>query len=99
TRPLGSPLPELPSLQTEGTFGKLLRTVQPRLRDALTKAQNAAREHYTVALPDSEGEGQEKRYVTRLDVVLKSDPFEPASAATLKLLQTWLREEMPHTSL
>jgi putative drug exporter of the RND superfamily len=99
TRPLGSPLPELPGLQTEGTFGKLLRTVQPRLRDALSKAQNAAREHYTVALPASEGEDQGKRYVTRLDVVLKSDPFEPASAATLKLLQTWLREEMPHTSL
>jgi RND superfamily putative drug exporter len=92
TRPLGSPLPELPRLQTEGPIGKLLRTVQPRLVDALGKAQKAAREHYTATLPDG-------RFVARLDVVLKSDPFEPASAATLKLLQLWLREEMPHTSM
>jgi RND superfamily putative drug exporter len=92
TRPLGSPLPELPSLKTEGPFGKLLRTVQPRLRVALRKAQDAAREHYTAGLPGG-------RHVTRLDVVLKSDPFDPASAATLKLLQTWLSDELPFSSL
>jgi RND superfamily putative drug exporter len=32
-------------------------------------------------------------------VVLKSDPFDLASGATLQMLQTWLREEMPHTSM
>jgi putative drug exporter of the RND superfamily len=69
------------------------------LRDALKKAELAARDHYTVELPTSEEDGQPKRFVTRLDVVLKSDPFDAASAATLKLLQTWLREEMPRSSM
>src|SRR5438270_1207164 len=29
------------------------------------------------------------RYVARLDVVLKSDPFAPASVGTLELVETW----------
>jgi RND superfamily putative drug exporter len=41
------------------------------------------------------GEGSTPRYVTRLDVVPYTDPFDPASAETLELLQLWLREELP----
>src|SRR5207247_178983 len=37
-----------------------------------------------------------KKYVTRLDLVLKTDPFEAASAATLQLIKTWLTYEL-HT--
>jgi RND superfamily putative drug exporter len=35
------------------------------------------------------------RFVTRLDVVLRSDPFDPASKETLNLIQIWLDHELP----
>ncbi|MGI8757616.1 MAG: MMPL family transporter, partial [Acidimicrobiales bacterium] len=34
-------------------------------------------------------------YVTRLDVVLKSDPFDAASIQTLTEIETWLRTQSP----
>jgi RND superfamily putative drug exporter len=40
-----------------------------------------------------------RRYVTRLDVVFSTDPFDAASIATMKRIQTWLREVLPHASL
>src|SRR5262249_34838208 len=36
---------------------------------------------------------------TRLDVVLHSDPFDARSIATLELIQTYLREELPRNPL
>jgi RND superfamily putative drug exporter len=35
------------------------------------------------------------RFVTRLDVVLRSDPFDQASKETLNLIQIWLDHELP----
>jgi RND superfamily putative drug exporter len=35
------------------------------------------------------------RFVTRLDVVLHSDPFDQASKETLNLIQIWLEHELP----
>ncbi len=35
------------------------------------------------------------RFVTRLDVVLHSDPFDQASKETLNLIQIWLDHELP----
>jgi RND superfamily putative drug exporter len=40
-------------------------------------------------------EEEAPRYVTRLDVVLHSDPFDPRSVATLEMIQLWLRERFP----
>jgi RND superfamily putative drug exporter len=37
------------------------------------------------------------RFVTRLDVVCRSDPFDPESKHTLGLIQTWLERELPPT--
>src|SRR5713101_554429 len=37
------------------------------------------------------------RFVTRLDVVCRSDPFDPDSKHTLGLIQTWLERELPPT--
>jgi putative drug exporter of the RND superfamily len=37
------------------------------------------------------------RFVTRLDVVCRSDPFDPESKNTLGLIQTWLERELPPT--
>src|SRR5262249_44462610 len=74
-------------------FGSLLRSVQDNFGGVLERSQRTAREFYVATLNDANG----PRHVTRLDVVLKSDPFEPASQATLDVLQTWLRTEMPRT--
>jgi RND superfamily putative drug exporter len=35
------------------------------------------------------------RFVTRLDVVCRSDPFDPESKTTLGLIQAWLERELP----
>jgi RND superfamily putative drug exporter len=35
------------------------------------------------------------RFVTRLDVVCRSDPFDPDSKTTLGLIQAWLERELP----
>src|SRR5262249_25076636 len=64
----------------------------------LEQARDAARKHYVAELPP-EAPGGPKRYATRLDVILRTDPFDAGSVATLKLLQTWLYEELPRTSL
>src|SRR5262249_56915959 len=57
----------------------------------------SAREHYLAKLPPADG-GAGSRHVTRLDVVLKTDPFDPRSLPTLDLIQTWLREELPRST-
>src|SRR5262249_2132805 len=46
-----------------------------------------------VYLSKVEDDGKPK-YVTRLDVVLKSEPFDPASAHTLMILQEWVNDGM-----
>jgi RND superfamily putative drug exporter len=42
-----------------------------------------------------EGAVQSSRFVTRLDVVPRTDPFDPQTIATLDLIQMWLREQLP----
>jgi RND superfamily putative drug exporter len=63
----------------------------------LDQAKKVARAYYTAELPP-DGSGA-PRHVTRLDIVLKTDPFDAASASTLKLVQTWLYEELPRSAL
>ena len=46
-------------------------------------------------LASSSSQGAGPRFVTRLDVVCRSDPFDPESKATLGLIQTWLERELP----
>jgi RND superfamily putative drug exporter len=101
TQPLGKPLVE----ETKKSNGmallfNLIETVQPKLLDGVFgAAKKAAGKHYLSQIPaepDSEGK---PRYVTRIDVILKSDPFDPASVATMKQIQSWLREELPRTTL
>jgi RND superfamily putative drug exporter len=36
-------------------------------------------------------------YVTRLDVVPRSDPFDPKTIPTLDVIQAWVKEELPKT--
>ena len=55
------------------------------------QADKAARDFYVSRMADED----KPQYVTRLDVVLKSDPFDPVSFQTLKIIQVWLRDELP----
>jgi RND superfamily putative drug exporter len=96
TRPLGQPLPEaVPAAARPGLLGRFCQAVRPGLDAALAKARDAARTHYVSTIPGPDG----PLSVTRLDVVMKSDPFAPASTATLQVIQTYLREELPRSVL
>jgi RND superfamily putative drug exporter len=99
TQPLGKRLAE-PEPQPTGTnlLGQLLEQLPGNLLGGMVEeARRAALKHYVAELPPA-GEGQGPRYVTRLDVILKTGPFDPASVATMGLVRTWLRDELPRTS-
>lgn len=81
TQPLGQPLELKPNAMLSGLF-KLTGKADPLA---------AATAHYVADKPGGEG----GRYVTRLDVVLRSDPFAGESVATLEMIEAWLNELLP----
>jgi len=87
TQPLGKPLLEpAPPLVSAGLVGQFLKAVQPGINSVLEQAKRAARDYYVAEIPGPSddlvaGQPASRRYVTRLDIVLKSDPFDAASAA------------------
>ncbi len=85
TQPLGTPLPWAD--ERKSLLGGLLKSLREQ-------TDRTVRDFYLAALP---GDGA-TRYVTRVDVVLRSDPFAPASAETLEVMQTWLRQELPRAA-
>jgi RND superfamily putative drug exporter len=93
TQPLGMPFIDLtPDLERDCFLTRLLVMIQPMLEDFRREMHAKAKDHYIAV--DSEG-----RSVTRLEVVLQSDPFESPSGETLGLIQTWLKCELPHFNL
>jgi putative drug exporter of the RND superfamily len=91
TQPLGEaarPAAEAPDPRTLP-----LRAVWHRVVQGLNdQVQRTARPFYLATVTPTDGP---PRYVARLDVVLRTDPFDPRSMTTLDELQYWLREEMP----
>jgi RND superfamily putative drug exporter len=86
TRPLGQPLApmvEAPPAKG-GLFAHLVSKVSANLED---RVQTATRAHYLAR----NGE----KHVTRLDVVLRTDPFDPRSAETLEVIQLWASDAVP----
>jgi RND superfamily putative drug exporter len=97
TQPLGTPLAEaspLSDADRRGPFQSMFRSVMQGFSDQLGRA---AREFYLARLPATPAGGR-PRCVTRLDVVLETDPFDPRSIPTLDLLQLWLRDELPRST-
>ncbi len=93
TQPLGMPLIDLtPNPERDCLVTRLLTMLEPFLEEFRDQVHSCAKEHYVSATPDGKS-------VTRLDVVLASDPFDAASAETLDLVQTWLRVELPRFPL
>ena len=71
----------------KGMFGGLKRDVG----QFLTQSSQAARDHYLSTAAHEDG----VNHVTRLDVVMKTDPFDVASSATLGDIEGWLTRELP----
>jgi RND superfamily putative drug exporter len=109
TQPLGSPLQfslfgfrfsdqvrdSLWNLKSENRKPKTGMNAWRSVMQGLTDQINhTASEFYVARLPGTKAEGP-LRFVTRLDVVLRSDPFDAESLQTLELIQLWLREELP----
>jgi RND superfamily putative drug exporter len=98
TQPLGQPLIE--PTPVEPPSGKpapaFVKNILAKMTHGVSDQVKAtARDFYVAKLP---GDEVPPRYVTRLDVVLHTDPFDPRSAETLELLQLWLREELPRSA-
>jgi RND superfamily putative drug exporter len=94
TRPLGKPIPELAPeapLQSTNRFSDLIRTAKNGLNGLASASFKKAATYYTARVDGLEG----AEYVTRLDVVLQSDPFSPESIATLEQIETWLKIQRP----
>jgi len=95
-QPLGSPFPDLTPLPDgDGFLHRLLVALQPTINAFLDELHTKSRQHYMAEIQDEQG----KKYVTRMNIVLKSDPFAPESAETLKTIETWLHQEMPALTL
>src|SRR5262249_22471105 len=94
TQPLGRPLATPatnPVTQPKDPLDNLLRTAEKNLGGLFGASLTKAREHYATRIPTDGG----IEYVTRLEVVLASDPFDRASMQTLTEIETWLRTQMP----
>ncbi len=92
-QPVGLPWMEVhPQPQGKGVFHQVLVLLQPMLQSWHDEVIVEARAHYVAQITRDDAAGKPQTvYVTRVDVILKTDPFDPASAETLKSLQTWLK--------
>jgi RND superfamily putative drug exporter len=94
TQPLGTPVTMPPPPTMPNFKGNLFKTVWNNVVQGLADQINrTAAEFYVARLP-APGGGP-TRYVTRLDVVPNTDPFDSASVSTLEVINLWLREELP----
>jgi RND superfamily putative drug exporter len=97
TQPLGKPMTlaaPAPAKPT-GLLGRLFQVAQPGLDKIVKDARTAAVKHYVGTVAEEDG----PKSVTRLDVVMKSDPFVKASVNTLELMRTFLRNELEFAPL
>jgi RND superfamily putative drug exporter len=96
TQPLGQPLAEAAGpVEENGLLGKLFQVVKPGVNLAMEAAHQASLKHYVATLPKEDG----GLSVTRLDLVLRSDPFASASLTTLGVVQAFLEHELPRCPL
>jgi putative drug exporter of the RND superfamily len=100
-QPVGIPWIELnPNPKGKTVYNKVMLFLEPMVRNWHDDLIVEARDHYVAKIDATDDAGKTgKVYVTKIDVILKTDPFEPKSAETLKLLQTWLRIDLPNYNL
>jgi RND superfamily putative drug exporter len=97
TQPLGKPIeePPPPPPTRKNIRGSLFTAVWSKVTQSFSdQVVKQSRAFYVAKVAPPKGQAG-PRYVTRLDVVLHSDPFDPRSTGTLETIQLWLREELP----
>ncbi|MBI1831945.1 MAG: MMPL family transporter [Planctomycetes bacterium] len=96
-QPVGFPFLQVyPNPDSTTLFNRMLMLLQPALQSWHDEVVAEARSHYVAEVQSKDESGNPRKvYVTKLDVIFKTDPFDPASAKTLKTIQTWLRNDMP----
>jgi RND superfamily putative drug exporter len=110
TQPLGEPVHELtPSLSTvkrngvAGFMQKMRRGFATTVDDQI---KLAAQSFYVSTMPRDVPEidwlqqpatREGPVHVTRLDIILHSDPFDPRSIPTLDVIQAWIKKELPRS--
>ncbi len=94
TQPLGKPLPDLnylSGLSPKTAVGGLARGLRKELNALFDKSIQKALQRYVGKIDGASG----PEFVTRLDLVLKSDPFGPESVAGLEAVEAYLRSDLP----
>jgi len=94
TRPLGQPLEESASKSATGN-GSFLTSGLASLKGGIDQQirKMSAQQYAAVIEPT---EDKPRRHVTRLEVVLDTDPFDPRSIPVLGKIQAWLATELPN---
>ena len=94
TRPLGQPLEESASKSATGN-GSFLTNGLASLKGGIDQQirKMSAQQYAAVIEPT---EDKPRRHVTRLEVVLDTDPFDPRSIPVLGKIQAWLATELPN---
>jgi len=96
SQPLGLQVPEVHAHGDGGWLLRLLTLIQPHMEAVREQVHQRARDRFLATIEDEDGKPQ---HVARIDVVMKSDPFEAESNETLALIETWLHDEMPRYSV
>jgi RND superfamily putative drug exporter len=96
TQPLGAPMLDMsPKTPQKGLLTGMLTSFRRGVvNEALEQGNRIARDFYVAELTD----GSDRHYVTRLDVILHTDPFAPESIRTAQLIQVWLDKLLPETA-
>jgi RND superfamily putative drug exporter len=89
TQPLGETAAPAPSPDARAPLRAVWQRVVQGFNDQVLRS---ARPFYLATV---NRQNAEVRYVARLDVVLRTDPFDPKSFSSLEDIQCWLREVMP----
>jgi putative drug exporter of the RND superfamily len=96
TQPLGIPVPEPAEPPGPAVGPNLLHSMWANVWNRVdNQIRQGMRGFYLARTQDGNGT---MRHVTRLDVVLASDPFDPASLAPVDVIQLWLREGLPDSA-
>ena len=101
TQPLGTPMPESAVPKPDQTAVKDSRFSFTTMKNALQFVQEGVSSQIQKAMDDvylskiTDRDDGEPRYVTRLDVVPNTDPFDPRSIVTLERVQLWLHDMLP----
>jgi RND superfamily putative drug exporter len=94
TQPLGKPLPEIGQRPSSPACNRVTNALQQLRREMGDLVKRSLQRANDVYLSQYTEDGT-VRYVARLDVVLRSDPFDPASIDTVGAIEAYLRSQLP----